>query len=810
MVGFVTHRIRTHCCGMLRSPRSCSRSRRCVCLAPRAVALGHVLALCCIARALRTRSACVCHLSPALPISHHHSLRFPHCPCLHCPSALLIITLSFTVFGEVSPPSGLPMIRGEKTTTHVIASAGRVRLRQSWAQPRRPDCDAHGWSDPDWFSPDAAAPDAASVVAAAAAVRERPSSSHAWCEYAKALIECGRFLDAVHALSGETTARSSNAAKLAAVAQERLQHSITQMVSLSQATNDRNAAPAEVLDAWRRLAAADPTSLHARSQVLSAEVQSAVRARDAAAGDGARERGAAAMAEAVLLRLRAAARDLQAYRASTGQPIGSGLALLHQRRPNLAVTGHTTSASVMASIEAIVELNLGVAIDLAASALPAATRVRAVRQAARHFERAADVSGGKGEHAFNIFSLWGAAVERDPHAGPLAARRVYERGVAAGVWVRAEQRPAELLRELDGAPWHQPSHHPACRVLIEHFEAIRAEGIALLEADDRGASADAAAASDRGESTGAGGDRSRAFRPYTSKALQCGEWADVVQTTRDGSTPPPHPPQELMCTVTSTCTGSAHVQGANVCMCMCTCMCNAHVCVRPNLPLCAGPCFPLERPAGCRHAVVSAWTQGLYFNGCVNRTAAQRAPTTTRLLGSDCSALRRDATSCSLGSAYFSLLRPHTRLKPHCGPTNARLRAHLGLRVPPGDCAIRCGDTPPRRWVEGEVLLFDDSFEARAAPDRTSPAATEIQPTRRHRSNFARRHRDRTPNLTSQGEGCIFQGPTDPAVPISRCAARGVESDRRAAACADRRLVASAAANGRAAHRCDARATAGS
>ena len=31
--------------------------------------------------------------------------------------------------------------------------------------------------------------------------------------------------------------------------------------------------------------------------------------------------------------------------------------------------------------------------------------------------------------------------------------------------------------------------------------------------------------------------------------------------------------------------------------------------------------------------------------------------------------------------------------------------------VPEGDCAIRCGDAPPRRWAEGEVLLFDDSFE---------------------------------------------------------------------------------------------------
>ena len=57
------------------------------------------------------------------------------------------------------------------------------------------------------------------------------------------------------------------------------------------------------------------------------------------------------------------------------------------------------------------------------------------------------------------------------------------------------------------------------------------------------------------------------------------------------------------------------------------------------------------------------------------------------------------------------LLMPGTRLRAHCGPTNARLRAHLGLVVPEGNIRIRCGDEPPRRWAEGEVLVFDDSYE---------------------------------------------------------------------------------------------------
>jgi aspartyl/asparaginyl beta-hydroxylase (cupin superfamily) len=46
--------------------------------------------------------------------------------------------------------------------------------------------------------------------------------------------------------------------------------------------------------------------------------------------------------------------------------------------------------------------------------------------------------------------------------------------------------------------------------------------------------------------------------------------------------------------------------------------------------------------------------------------------------------------------------------QPHCGPTNHRLRLHLPLLVPPG-AALRVGDET-RPWVEGKVLMLDDSF----------------------------------------------------------------------------------------------------
>src|ERR1700744_1142989 len=58
-------------------------------------------------------------------------------------------------------------------------------------------------------------------------------------------------------------------------------------------------------------------------------------------------------------------------------------------------------------------------------------------------------------------------------------------------------------------------------------------------------------------------------------------------------------------------------------------------------------------------------------------------------------------------------MRAGTHIAPHCGPTNLRLRCHLGIAVPAGDCAIRVGDET-RFWTEGECLVFDDHFEHEA------------------------------------------------------------------------------------------------
>ncbi|KAJ8923777.1 hypothetical protein NQ315_010359 [Exocentrus adspersus] len=76
-----------------------------------------------------------------------------------------------------------------------------------------------------------------------------------------------------------------------------------------------------------------------------------------------------------------------------------------------------------------------------------------------------------------------------------------------------------------------------------------------------------------------------------------------------------------------------------------------------------------------------------------------------------CSIVERisEARNCKRGQTKFSVMHPGTHVWPHCGPTNCRLRVHLGLRVP-SKTFIRVADET-RSWKEGEMFVFDDSFE---------------------------------------------------------------------------------------------------
>ena len=54
-----------------------------------------------------------------------------------------------------------------------------------------------------------------------------------------------------------------------------------------------------------------------------------------------------------------------------------------------------------------------------------------------------------------------------------------------------------------------------------------------------------------------------------------------------------------------------------------------------------------------------------------------------------------------------------THVHAHSGPTNCRLRAHLGLQVPSdptGLSTLRVADQQ-LTWEEGKLLVFDDSFD---------------------------------------------------------------------------------------------------
>lgn len=69
-----------------------------------------------------------------------------------------------------------------------------------------------------------------------------------------------------------------------------------------------------------------------------------------------------------------------------------------------------------------------------------------------------------------------------------------------------------------------------------------------------------------------------------------------------------------------------------------------------------------------------------------------------------------------LVSVSLSLLKPHARILPHVGETNAVFRVHLGIKVPndKDNCTFTVkGES--RAWQEGELLTFVDASLHEAA-----------------------------------------------------------------------------------------------
>ena len=65
--------------------------------------------------------------------------------------------------------------------------------------------------------------------------------------------------------------------------------------------------------------------------------------------------------------------------------------------------------------------------------------------------------------------------------------------------------------------------------------------------------------------------------------------------------------------------------------------------------------------------------------------------------------------------AYFSVLKPHTRLPAHTGTTNTRSIVHLPLVIPEG-CRFRVG-SQLRPWQKGRAWVFDDTIDHEAWND---------------------------------------------------------------------------------------------
>jgi aspartyl/asparaginyl beta-hydroxylase (cupin superfamily) len=101
----------------------------------------------------------------------------------------------------------------------------------------------------------------------------------------------------------------------------------------------------------------------------------------------------------------------------------------------------------------------------------------------------------------------------------------------------------------------------------------------------------------------------------------------------------------------------------------------------------------------------------LWEYGEPNLPIIERCPITARTLES----LPQQKIVGRAPSAFFSMLKPHTRIPPHTGVTNTRAIIHLPLIVPEG-CGFRVGGEV-RPWVTGKPFAFDDTIEHEAWND---------------------------------------------------------------------------------------------
>ena len=109
------------------------------------------------------------------------------------------------------------------------------------------------------------------------------------------------------------------------------------------------------------------------------------------------------------------------------------------------------------------------------------------------------------------------------------------------------------------------------------------------------------------------------------------------------------------------------------------------------------------------------WAQyELYRQGKKNEKNCKNAPITCNLIESvpQIAQNRR-------GQVKFSIMEAGTHVHSHSGPTNCRLRVHLGLKIPKDTSPSNIPEKKTKlrvadqyvTWKNGEMFIFDDSFD---------------------------------------------------------------------------------------------------
>ncbi len=98
------------------------------------------------------------------------------------------------------------------------------------------------------------------------------------------------------------------------------------------------------------------------------------------------------------------------------------------------------------------------------------------------------------------------------------------------------------------------------------------------------------------------------------------------------------------------------------------------------------------------------WKQfNLYVKGKKVEENCKKAPITCGLIDQI-----EPAKSCTRGEVKLSLMNDNVHVWPHCGMSNCRLRAYLGLRVSKNKGIIRIVNQTSQLKA-GKFIIFDDS-----------------------------------------------------------------------------------------------------